>query len=258
MERILPATEFFDSARPAVQQMPHLLMALDVELIGKIAHLTGSAPGIWELPAPYDEEDRFDNMREEVVFTAWGLPLNQGEVLSFSPLVQEALFGGKTMFVDSSFDQGILSRLAVSPGHRAESGAWVTRGYQDLPELRELVEQCGWVLIPVGPARSQALFIARAAQADWIPKLQEWCAHDGRNHGQFRFGENGLCLAEQWAPEQYRQNALNHQVDAFLSRLEIYFGTLDQPLAPVLEARLAVRRELKERLLASKPPPANS
>jgi hypothetical protein len=76
--------------------------------------------------------------------------------------------------------------------------------------------------------------------------------------GSFASEKMAFCLAQQWAPEQYRQNALNHQVDAFLSRLEIYFGTLDQPLAPVLEARQAVRRELKERLLASQTPPANS
>ena len=74
MTRILSAATFFASAQPAVVGLPHLLMALDAELLGKVGHLTKCCLGLWQLPAPFDKEDRFDNVRESAPFSAWGLP----------------------------------------------------------------------------------------------------------------------------------------------------------------------------------------
>jgi len=258
MEHILSGASFFDSSQPAAVALPHLVTALDAELIGKVQHLTGCRPGLWALPAPFDSEDRFDNMRESAPFDAWGLPLNQGEVLSFSPLVQEAVFGSRIMFVDSEFDQEVLTRLATSPGRRVEGGAFVNRGYQDLPELAELVQQCRWVLIPLGPERGLALFAVGETKRDWILKLEEWCDHDGRSHGRFRVDENGLRLVLRSAPENYRKNAIGHQIDLFLSRIETHFGSLEQSLASLVEARIEKRRQLREQIAAAKQstPPA--
>ena len=123
------------------------------ELIGKVSHLTKAKPGLWRLPAPFDEQDRFDNTRETAPLGAWGLPLNQREVQSFGPLVAEAVFGSKVMFVDSQMEEEFLLRVATSPGSRHTTGAWVTRGYEDLPQLPEVVERAGWLLIPIGPER---------------------------------------------------------------------------------------------------------
>jgi hypothetical protein len=255
MERILPGADFFESKEPAAAGWPHLVTALDAELIGKVKHLTGGRLGLWDVPAPFDEEDRFDLTREVTPFDAWALPLNQGEILAFSLFVQESVFASNTMFVDCAFDQTVLRRLAVTPGHRLEGGGWVTRGYQDLPELGDLVEQCGWALIPVGPERSLALFVASRAQAAWIAKLEEWCDHDGRSRGQFRLDAPGLRLVLRPAPDGYRQNAIDHQVDLFLSRLETYFGSLEQAVPDIVAARIESRRELRQRIAAARPPP---
>jgi hypothetical protein len=255
MERTLPATKFFSAPDPVAVEMPHLVTALDAELLGKMAHLTRCGVGLWNLPAPFDEEDCFDDTRETARFSAWALPLNQAEILGFSPRVREAVFGGKMMFVDARFDETTLTRLAVSPGRRLETGAWITRAYHDLPELQELVEQCHWALIPLGFERSQALFVTSRAKADWVSKLKEWCDHDGRNHGVFQHQADGLCLIEKFAPASYRRNAIGHHVDAFLSDLEIYFGTVEGSISASVEERISARRQLREKLAKLDQPP---
>jgi len=256
MERRLPASDFFSTPEPVAVAMPHLVTALDAALLGKMAYLTRCGIGLWNLPAPFDDEDRFDEMRETARFSAWALPLNQGEILSFSPRVHEAVFGGKAMFVDANFDEATLTRLAVSPGQRLATGAWITRAYHDLPELQELVEQCQWALIPLGLERSQALFVTSQAKADWIAKLQEWCDHDGRNQGVFRREAGQLWLVEKFAPPAYRRNSIGHHVDAFLSQLEIYFGQVEGSIPATVEERLAIRRELREQVARLNEPPA--
>ena len=64
----------------------------------------------------------------------------------------------KLMMLDANFDEATLARLAISRGERLETGAYVTRGYQDLPELPQLIEQCGWALIPLGPSAARGCF----------------------------------------------------------------------------------------------------
>jgi hypothetical protein len=248
MSRIVPATAFFSATRPPVVGIAHLVTALDAEFIGKVAHLTKCPLGLWPLPAPFDEEDRFDNARDGAPFLAWALPLNQREVLGFGPLVQEAVFGGKVMLADAEFDENTLARLAVSPGRRLETGAWVTRDYQDLPELQELVELCGWLLIPIGPERSLGLFVVSEAKADWITKLIEWCNHEGRSRGQFCYEGDRAVLMEEPAPENYRRNAMDHHIDAFLSRLEIHFGAVDESVPAAVKERIEARHKLRQQV----------
>jgi hypothetical protein len=248
MTRTHSAKEFFDRTTPAVLELKHLATALDAELIGKVTQLTKAAPGLWPLPAPFDEEDRFDFTRESAPLTAWGLPLNQREVQSFSPLVAEAVFGSKIMFLDADADEAFLLQTATSPGQRLATGAWVTRAYQDLPELASVVERTGWVLIPIGPERSLGLFIVSEANASWVPKLAEWCDREGRNRGRFRLLDGVCVLEEQTAPEPHRHQALSHRVDLFLSRLEVYFGEPDEPLLDLLRERHLAKRALREQV----------
>ena len=176
-----PAAQYFMSARPPAVELPHLLTALDADLIGMVSRLTGVNPGLWNEPAPYDDDNRYDEVRETASLAAWGLPPNQAEIRSFSPRVQEAVFGSHVMLVDAEADPATLARLAVTPGARDESGAWMVRGYEDLPELPELLTVCQWALIPVGPERSRALFVVDGSRADWIAQLAEWCARDRKS-----------------------------------------------------------------------------
>ncbi len=254
----LSTTHLFGSAQPPVAGLPHFITALDAELIGKLAHLTKSKPGLWPVAAPFDESDVFDRARESAPFKAWALPGNQAEVLGFGPVVQEAIFGVKLMMLDATFDEATLARLAVTTGHRLETGAYVTRGFQDLSELPQLVEQCGWVLIPVGPERSRGLFVASQANAGWIAKMQEWCEREGRNFGQVRQQQGKLVFQDQPAPPSYRANAIAHRIDVFLGNLEVLFGEPDESILPEIERRIHSRRKLQADIARSKQglPPA--
>ena len=257
METDLVATQFFRSRHPKAVELPHLITALDAELIGKVAHLTKSKPGLWCVAAPFDEHDVYDRARESAPFNAWALPANQAEILAFSSSIQEAIFGVKLMMLDANFDEATLARLAVTRGERLETGAYMTRGYQDLPELRELIEQCGWTLIPIGPERSKGLFLTNAAHAGWIAKMQEWCEREGRNSGQIRRNGSKLVFWDQPAPEKHRTNAIAHRIDGFLGNLEVLFGKVDESILPAVERRIQARRQLRsdiERSKQNKPP----
>ena len=246
METTSSAGLFFSSARPAAVDVPHLITALDAELVGKVAHLTKAKIGLWNVPAPFDDQDVFERAREAAPLSAWMLPANQAEVLSFGAHVQEAIFGTKLMMVDANFDEPTFVRLAVTTGHRLETGAYVTQGYQDLAQLAELIELCGWAVIPVGPERSRGLFLTSRAKADWVAKLEEWCEREGRNRGQVRLENGTLIYVERPAPEKYRKNAIAHCIDGFLGDMEMYFGGADESILDAVGERIRCRRQLQE------------
>lgn len=252
MDVELSATQFFTSSLPLAAGLPHFISALDAELIGKVAHLTKSKPGLWPVAAPFDDNDVFDRARESASFQAWTLPANQSEVLAFGRVVQEAVFGVKLMILDANFDEATLTRLAVSTGQRLETGAYVTRGYQDLPELPQLVGLCGWVLIPIGPERSRGLFVASPANADWVAKMQEWCGREGRNFGQVCQEGNRLYFHDEPAPPHYRANAIAHRIDVFLGNLEVLFGEPDESILPEIQQRLESRKKLQADIARSR------
>lgn len=251
MEKLIPAESFFSSPHPAVLGLPHLITAFDAELLGKIVHLTQSKPGLWGFAAPFDENDVFDRARESAPFAAWAFPANQAEILSFGPLLQEAVFGITLMMLDAGFDEATLARLATTTGQRLETGAYIIHGYQDLPTLGELIERCGWALIPIGPERSKALFVASKSQGEWVASLKGWCERDGRNCGELRDVGGKLFIADAPAPEKYRENAMAHRVDHLLGELETYFGGSDGAGA-LVGRRIQARRKLREDIARSK------
>jgi hypothetical protein len=253
-----PATAYFSSARPAALDLPHLITAFDAELIGKVSHLTRSKPGLWPIPAPFDENDQFDNTRESAPLASWALPLNQTEVQGLRWHVAEAIFGSKLMFVNSEADETVLAQLAVPLGRRLDTGAYVTDGYEDLPSLPGLLDRIAWALIPIGPERSRALFITSAAAGDWVEKLREWTDHQGRNTAVLRSDSGTLILAARPAPANYRDNAMAHRIDGFLGEMETLFGHADPALPQAVERRLQARRELRQRIESARQslPPA--
>jgi len=254
MDIDLATTQFFSSSPPSVLGLPHLITALDADLLGKVAHLTKSKPGLWPVAAPFDEDDVFDRARESAPFAAWALPANQDEVLGFTLNIQETVFGVKLMMLDANFDEVTLTRLAATTGQRLETGAYVTQDFQDLPELPELVEQCGWVMIPIGPERSRGLFVASQRNAGWIATLQEWCEREGRNFGQVIQADGKVVFRERPAPEKFRGNAIAHRIDVFLGGLEVYFGEADESILPEIERRIQSRRKLRQDIARSKQP----
>ena len=148
MSSAAAAAQLFCTPRPAVASLPHLITALDAELIGKVVHLTKGKPGLWPLSAPFDENDVYDRARESAPFRAWALPANQAEVLSFGLLTQESVFGMKLLMLDASMDEATLRRLATPTGERMETGAYVMGGFQDLvaagsTELQEVGDLVG-------------------------------------------------------------------------------------------------------------------
>ena len=251
MEKLIPAESFFSNPHPAALDLPHLITAIDADLLGKIVHLTKSKPGLWGFSAPFDENDVFDRARESAPIAAWAFPANQAELLSFGSLVQEAVFGIKLMMLDSSFDEATLVRLATTTGQRLETGAFIIHGYQDLPTLGELIERCGWALIPIGPERSKALFVASKSQGEWVTSLKGWCERDGRNCGELRDVGGHLFIADSPAPEKNRENAIAHRIDRLLGELESYFGGSDG-VGELVERRIQARRKLREDIARSK------
>ena len=252
MEKLIPAENFFSNPHPVVLDLPHLITAIDADLLGKIVHLTKSKPGLWGFVAPFDENDVFDRAREAAPFSAWALPGNQAELLSFGPLVQEAVFGIKLMMLDAAFDEATLLRLAITSGERLETGAYIVHGYQDLPTLAELVGLCEWVLIPIGPERSKAVFITCESRSEWVVMLKAWCDRDGRNSGRLREDGGKLFIAETPAPEKNRENAIAHRIDRLLGELETYFGGTDGSVGALLEKRIQARQKLQEDIARSK------
>lgn len=237
---------FFTSPRPAVVDLPHLITALDAELIAKVAHLTGTAPGLWRLPAPYDEEGVFDPWRdEETPFSLWSLPVNQAELLAPGRYAAEALFGTKAILLDSSIDEPAAAALADFKGERRDNGGFYVDGVQDLPALPRLIELTRWALIPVAPDRSHGLFVAAPAEAGWVNLLREWCERAGRSHCWLVAERSGLALADASAPEETRERAAASEIDQFIARMDRYFRLGDESLPTRVRDRLGAARRME-------------
>jgi hypothetical protein len=247
-----PAGLYFSSPHPPALDLPHIITALDADLIGQVSHLTKSRPGLWNIPAPFDENDQFDNTRERAPLSWWALPLNQAEVQGLRWHVAEAVFGTKLMFLDSAANEAVLGELALLAGKRLETGAFVTDGYEDLPALSALLHQIGWALIPIGPERGKALFITRRPHAAWVNQLRGWTDHHGRNSATLREQRGALTIDEQTAPAKAREKAMAHRIDHFLGEMETFYGEANAALVPALEQRLHARQQLRRRIAQAK------
>ena len=242
------ASTLFPTPNPLLARLPHLITALDAELLGNIAYLTKTNLALWHVPAPFDESLQFDNTRESAPLSEWSLPINQAEVLGLRWNAAEAIFGERVMIVDAESDERLLTDLATRVGRRLENGSFVTPGYEELETLAQLVEQSGWVLIPVGAELSKAFFVTNAAHAGLVQKLCEWCDRQGRNHAVLQQSADGMVIVESPAPAAERERAMIHHVDAFLSRMEVSFGDCESALPELIPRRAQERRELHERI----------
>jgi hypothetical protein len=242
----------FFEPEPSAAGMPHLITILDGDLLGKVSHLTKSRPGLWPLPAPFDEADHYDEVRVAAKFADWGLPLNQAEVQGMGRLVKDALFGANLLIMSAAIDEALVGPLAQTHGQRLSNGAWFTPGYQDIPHLPQIVEAAGWVLIPLGPGRNRALFACARANAECVIKLQEWCARQGRDCWKVEGQAGNFSLGHLRAPAESRNNAIRHRIDAFLVDMELWFGDVSGELAPRVQQRIDDLRQLRDNITRAK------
>ena len=244
---------YFGSACPSVLQLPHLITALDAELMAKVVHLTQSAPGLWRLPAPYDEADVYDPWRNaETPFSLWNLPANQAELLAPGRFANEALFGTTAILLDSAIYEKAVRALTEVRGERKENGGYYVDGLQDLEAFPRLLEICRWTLMPVAPDRSYGLFVTSPEQASWVEALGEWCDRAGRSRCRLALKDDRLELVEEHAPAEARERAADHAIDQFLGRVERYFRLDDARLIARIEHRIAAARKLARAIAQSK------
>lgn len=249
MSSTLPASTFFSAQHPAALDLPHLITALDAELVGKVAHFTRSSPGLWPMPAPFDDADVFDKARESAPFANWALLANQAELLSFGQTVREAFFGAKVIVLNALFDESVLARFAPTTGERLETGAYIFHNYVDSPHLADLLNLCGWALIPIGPERSQALFIVARENALLVAELKNWCERHGRNVGELKSTEGQLQIETTPAPEKHRARVMTQHIDEWLGEMEGYFGPAGNDLGALVQQRVEARRQLRKKIL---------
>jgi hypothetical protein len=236
---------FFTALRPAVVDLPHIITALDAELIGQVAHLTKSKPGLWGLSPPYDENDVFDPWRETAPFREWELPANQAELLAPGRFAAEALFGTKCILLDSAIDEAAVFALTDVRGQRRDNGGFYVEGLHDLPALPQLLKLTRWSLMPVAPDRGYGLFVTSPEHASWVETLREWCERRGRSHCRVTLKGGKLALVEANAPDNARERAAAAQIDLFLGKLDRYFRLADDSLLPRIQQRLEAARQMR-------------
>lgn len=251
MSHTISASGYFATAHPAALDLPHLITALDAELLGKIVHITRSVPGIWPIPAPFDDNDVLDKTRESAPFSDWALLTNQAELLSFGQIVREAFFGAKVIILNALFDESVLKRFAPITGERLETGAYVYHSFADSEHLADLLNLCGWALIPIGPERGQAMFIVARENALLVAELKHWCGRHGRNAGELKAVDPGSQLVIDYtpAPEQHRARVMAQHIDEWIGEMETYFGHADETLGALVAQRIAERAKLREKIV---------
>jgi len=253
MSAVLTPSLFFSSARPAVSDLPHLITALDAELMAKIVHLTQSTPGLWHLPAPYDEHDVFDPWRDpHTPFSLWSLPANQAELLAPGRFAAEALFGTSVVLFDSAIDERAALALTETRGQRKDNGGFYVDGLHDLPALPSLMKITRWALMPVAPDRSHGLFVTSPENAPWVGTLREWCDRQGRSHCRLVLDGGTPVLLDTHAPDEARERAAAQEIDQFLGRMGRYFGLADESLLPRIQRRLEAARQMEQSVARSK------
>lgn len=244
----MPPSLFFSAPRPPVVDLPHLITAMDAELIGRVAHLTKSKPGLWRITAPYDENDVFDPWRDEAPFREWELPANQAELMAPGRFANEALFGTKAILLDSAIDEAAVLALAEVRGQRRDNGGFYVEGLHDLPVLPRMLQLTRWSLMPVAPDRSHGLFVTAPDHATWIDTLREWCERRGRSHCRVTIEDGKLALLEASAPDDARERAAASQIDQFLGVMDRYFRLADESLLPRIQQRLEAARQMRREI----------
>jgi hypothetical protein len=209
-DREIPVSAFFASEEPSAGRAPHIITALDAELLGSLVRINGAKLGVWHQAAPYDENDNYQPYREDVPLSAWNLAYNQGELLELAGYTSTLVGGNETLIVDSACDEKALLEAEESLGEGA---------YADLPDFPKLLQKIGWVVVPIGEEKNFALVLTSESKKSYLDLLQHWCHEKGRT---FYTLTNGTI--RRWpAPEDSRLNLAFEQGGLFLAKMA-HFG----------------------------------
>ncbi|MCY3021694.1 MAG: hypothetical protein NTW87_22000 [Planctomycetota bacterium] len=193
-----PHKPLFLSSRPSAAFVPHLLTHFDAELLSAVVRINGAKLGVWNIPAPFSEDDRYEPYRENAPLSAWTLALNQQELLNLSTTVSGLIFGNETMIVNSSADESVLAECERQCGEQ---------GYEDLPDFAAVLAKINWALIPVDQEHERALFVASEEKVDYVHLLHAWCHQHGRTVSTIAFDGDKVLLQHHPAPPEARQQA---------------------------------------------------
>ena len=208
--RELPISALFSSDQPSAAKAPHLITALDADLIGALVHINGAKAGVWHAAAPYDDNDSYQPFRENLALSAWSLAYNQGELLELTGYSGSQVCGSDTMVVDSACDEKVLLEAEKTLGEGT---------YADLPDFPKLLHKIGWALVAIGEEKNFALVLTSEVKRTYLDMLQRWCHDKGRT---FYTLSNGV--VRPWpAPDDARRQLAFEQGGQFLAKMS-HFG----------------------------------
>jgi hypothetical protein len=208
--------------------VPHLITALDSALLNAIVRINGAKPAVWNNPAPYDADDRYEPFRENVPLNQWALPYNQRELLSS---LDFGAFQSPLLIVDTNSNEKVLATAGEN---------WPEDPEAEFQKFPELVAGVGWLLTSVDPENKFALFATHSAKADYVGMLQQWCQDHGRTFCALALSAGKPVLNVYPAPEENRKRAVYNEGSQLLGKL----GLLGIPP----EESVAHLRELVEEL----------
>jgi len=204
--RELPISALFSSDDPSAAKTPHLITALDSDLLGALLHINGAKAGVWHAAAPYDDKDNYQPFRENVPHSTWALAYNQGELLELTGYSGSQVCGSDTIIVDSTCDEKLLTEAEKTLGEGT---------YADLPDFPKLLQKIGWALVAIGEEKNFALVMTSDAKRSYLDMLQHWCHDKGRTFYTLAKG-----VVRPWpAPADERRKLAFEQGGQFLAKM---------------------------------------
>jgi len=200
----------FATPTPSAASVPHLITFFDAELLQAIVRINGAKLGVWNVPAPFGEDDRYEPYREDAPLAAWAMALNQQGLLNLDTNASGLIYGNETIIVDSTTDEAVLAECEKACGEE---------GYENLADFPGLLAKINWALVPIGQEHDHVLFVAGQAKMDYFELLWQWCHARGRTVSTIALDGGKLALKAYPAPEEARQQAAVEQAHQYLTRL---------------------------------------
>ena len=192
--------------QPAAR-VPHLITALDSTLLNAIVRINGAKPAVWNNPAPYDADDRYEPFRENIPLSEWALPYNQRELLSS---VEFGAFQPPLMIVDMNTNEAILAKAGEN---------WPADPEKEFEQFPDLVASVGWILTSVDVENRWALFAANQSKSDYVGLLQHWCHEHGRTFCTIAVTDGKATANVYPAPEEHRKRVVYNEGSQFLGKM---------------------------------------
>jgi hypothetical protein len=201
--------------------------------LSAIVLINGSKPGVWNHPAPFDADDRYEPFRENVPLSAWAMPYNQRDLLN-SP--DFAGFQPPAMIVDSNCDEAAIAKVME---------AWPDNPESEFPGLPALLAKVQWALLPANAENTRALFATSNARSDFVGLLQHWCHENGRGFYTVSIQDGKPIVNAYPASAERRRDTIYNEGSQFLTRMATYGIPAEETLSQLQELiqQLKLREE---------------